>query len=158
MPGVQRPTRIGRKCKLTDEPVRRILDVLATGGTHRTACRAAGISTSTFYNWLERGEREPSGPFPDFLDAVRQVEAAREIEALASISKAAAVDWRAAAWYLSRRYPERWGNGKRRIVVKHTEPSVQDTVPMSKEAVALADALANTLEAHRPGNPGWTYQ
>ena len=32
---VQLPARIGRKCKLTDEPVRRILDVLATGGTHR---------------------------------------------------------------------------------------------------------------------------
>ncbi len=114
MRGVQRPARTGRKCKLTDEPVRRILDVLATGGTHRTACRAAGISTSTFYSWLERGEREPSGPFPEFLEAVRQVEAQREIEALATISKAAAEDWRAAAWYLSRRYPERWGNGKRR--------------------------------------------
>lgn len=150
MQDVQRPAHTGRKCKLTDEPVRRILDVLATGGTHRTACRVAGISTSTFYSWLERGEREPSGPFPEFLDAVRQVEAQREVEALATISKAAGEDWRAAAWYLSRRYPNRWGNGKRGIVVENSEPPFPDTMLMSKEAVALAETLERICLVKKP--------
>jgi hypothetical protein len=144
--GLQRSMRTGRKCKLTDELAQRILDALSLGATHKTACRAASISKSTFYGWLKKGDDEADGLFRDFLDAVRHVEAQRECEGLAHIAEAGRVDWRAEAWYLSRRYPERWGNGKRRIGVKDTEPSVQDTMPMSKEAVALAEAMVGSLE------------
>ena len=41
----------------------------------------------------------------------------------------------------------RWGNGKRRIVVENTEPPFQDTMPMSKEAASLANAMVGTLES-----------
>jgi hypothetical protein len=133
-------SRLGRRSKLTDDLGSQILRVLALGATHRTACRSVGIAKSTFYAWLLKGERSDSTLFQDFLDAVRQVEAQRELEALATICQAAARDWRAAAWYLGRRYPERWGN-KRGIVGEHTAPSVQSTMPISKEAVALAQAL-----------------
>jgi hypothetical protein len=85
----------------------------------------ARIGKSTFYGWLKRRDNEASGLFRDLMDVVRQVEAQREMEALAKIYKASGEDWRAAAWYLAGAI-QRWGNGKRRIVVKDTEPSVQE--------------------------------
>jgi hypothetical protein len=140
------PSRTGRKLKLTDDLGARILQTLALGATHRTACRSVGIAKSSFYAWLLKGERSESTLFRDFLDAVRQVEAQREMEALATIYQAAAHDWRAAAWYLSRRYPERWGHSKRPAPEKDREPVLGPLVPLSNEAVALGQALANTLE------------
>jgi hypothetical protein len=66
---------------------------------------------------------------------------------LRHIAEAAETNWRAAAWYLSRRYPERWGYSKRTTPEKDREPVLSPPMPLSKEAVVLAQALANTLEA-----------
>jgi hypothetical protein len=64
-------------------------------------CHDAGYYT------LERGGVSHGVRFHEFLEAVRQVGAQREIEALTTIAQPAALDWRAAAWYLSRRVPTR---------------------------------------------------
>jgi hypothetical protein len=136
---------IGRKPKLTDEAAKAILDAISMGATHTTACRAARIGKSTFYSWLKKGEDEASGLFRDFLDAVRQVEAQRECEALAHISEAAHHDWRAAAWYLARRYPERWGN-RRRLAGKRTDLPIHMPIRLTAEDVALGKVMADALE------------
>ena len=71
--------------------------------------------------------------------------------------KGAGEDWRAAAWYLSRRYPNRWGNGKRRIVVENSEPPFQD-MPMNKEAASLANAMVGTLGSISDGLKSYRLQ
>jgi hypothetical protein len=136
---------IGRKPKLTDEAAKRILDAILMGATHATACRAARIGKSTFYSWLQKGEHEAGGLFRDFLDAVRRVEAQRECEALAHIAQAAEHDWRAAAWFLARRYPGRWGRTTTRL--GRTEMKViESPISLTKEELAVAQALATDLE------------
>lgn len=143
--------RTGRKLKLTDEVANRVLDAIALGATHKTACRAAGIGTSTFYSWLQKGLQGESGPFLEFRDAVHMVEAKRECEALACIYEAEKADWRAAAWFLSRRHPERWGRGRTRLRSRsaETEPGIN----LSSESVALGEALAADLERIRSTFP-----
>ena len=99
---------MARPTKLT-EPVReRVVTAIRAGNYAESAARAAGIAPSTYYRWIERGEREREGIHRDFLEAVRLAEAEAEVHAVALIRRAMAEDWRAALAYLERRYPGRW--------------------------------------------------
>ena len=52
-------------------------------------------------------------PFLDFLDAIERALTVPEMRAVTVIQDSAAKgSWRAAAWLLERRWPERWGRGK----------------------------------------------
>ena len=107
------PTRrgvLGRPSKLTPATRRRLLDALRCGSHYEPACRAAGISFQTFRNWLARGEREQSGQYFDFLEAVKKAEAAAELRALRLWNKAMPDDWRAAKDFLERRHSKRWND------------------------------------------------
>jgi transposase-like protein len=95
--------------KLDDHVQERIVAAIADGNYAETACRAGGISDSTFYRWLERGESDESGPYADFADAVRAAEAAAEIDALEAVKAARYSDWKSAMTFLERRFPSRWG-------------------------------------------------
>lgn len=113
---------MGRPTKLTDEIQQKILQALAAGNYQDTAAAYAGISTSTFYNWLERGKTErirvAAGEKPkkteeifvEFVDAIESARAQAEVRSVALIQKAANDGtWQAAAWYLERSHPQRWG-------------------------------------------------
>jgi transposase len=114
---------MGRRTKLTPELQSKIAGAIAAGNYHEVACALAGVSTSTFYAWLEKG-RAGKSPYVEFLEAVKKAEAAAEVKRIQIITKAADTDWKAAAWYLERRYPERWG---KRNLVKDS-PSADGTV------------------------------
>ena len=113
---------MGRPTKLTDEIQQKILQALAAGNYQDTAAAYAGISTSTFYNWLERGKTErvrisagekpkkTEEPYVEFVDAIESARAQAEVRSVALIQKAANDGtWQAAAWYLERSHPQRWG-------------------------------------------------
>jgi hypothetical protein len=74
----------------------------------QAACQAAGISSSTFYRWMQRGETESSGVHRELREAVLQAEAEAEVHAVAIVRRAMGEDWRAAVAYLERRHPGRW--------------------------------------------------
>jgi hypothetical protein len=67
--------RVGRKSKLTDQAQGKIVEHLENGGTAADACVLAGVSISTFYEWLQRGRNGDVG-FSHFAGAVEQ---AREV-------------------------------------------------------------------------------
>jgi transposase len=100
-PAAVRPTRTGRPSKFTVERQEQILEAIRGGNYLETAARAAGVGKSTFYEWLER--------FPDFADAVESARAEAEARNVAIIEKAAQASWQAAAWWLERSFPYRWG-------------------------------------------------
>jgi transposase len=96
-----RPTKLGPAVE------ERIVAAVGAGNYLEAAARSAGISASTLYRWLERGEREP-GPYREFREAVRRAEAESEVHAVAVIRRAMSDDWRAALALIERRHPERW--------------------------------------------------
>jgi len=118
------------KSKLNPERQSRIVEALTQGNYIETAARYAGITPQGMYKWLNRGNAERSriydGEEPDpketmYVDFVEVVEKARaqaEMRNVGLIQKAA-VDgtWQAAAWYLERSYPKRWGRSDR---LEHT--------------------------------------
>ena len=73
------PTR----SKFTSERRGRILEVLAVGGSRRTAAAVAGIDHTTLSRWLERGRRgSPLGRWRAFLRDVEEAEKNPQLRAL----------------------------------------------------------------------------
>ena len=116
----------GRKTIFTPEIQNRIVQSLLACNYVETACAFAGIGVTAFYDWLNRGARGQK-PFDEFSKAVRDAQAQAEMKLIISIEKKAngrapkfdmkgkvieqaiESDWRAGAWILERKFPERWG-------------------------------------------------
>jgi len=95
-----------RKNKLTPELTKKVGELLEEGLYVETVCKAVGISTKTFYQWLNRGETEKK--YAEFKKVVEESEAKFEERLVGTIKTYSIEDWKAAAWLLERRFPRRW--------------------------------------------------
>jgi hypothetical protein len=107
-----RPHPIGRPPKLTAEMIEEICDHLITGSSIARAGVLAGISESTIYRWLALGKSE--GAEPIYVELVARVGEAIEssefeLLQLMRIAGSKPDHWRATAWMLERRFPEKYG-------------------------------------------------
>jgi transposase len=108
---------IGRPSKLNEKTKKRLLAALKEGANQDEAASYAGISESTFYRWMERGESEKKGQYREFWEAVKRTESEAVMISLDTIRNAEKRgDWRAAAWKLERRFPDKWGKVDRQKV------------------------------------------
>jgi hypothetical protein len=139
--------------KLTSEIQKVIVTAIENGNQVCVACQLAGIDTSTYHRWLKLGKESESGIYRDFYNALKKAESDAESFLICRIREAAegtqtikrkyvfmpdgsrqlseeniAVDshWQAAAWFLERRYPDRW----------------------SRKRMDLLDALAALVDAN----------
>jgi hypothetical protein len=128
---------MGRPSKLTPKIEEIIFECIALGLTYEKVAFAAGVSRHTLINWRKRGQKAKSGIYFNFFNKLKAAEAAGERINLQKIRDAAVggqevkqskkfyrgnkivkritttkktpPDWRAAAWILERRYPEKYG-------------------------------------------------
>lgn len=111
MPKERKP----RTRKITPEKRDRIVRLLRTGQTAEIASSSVGVSRRTLYEEIRRGVRDDeegrSGTAAaKFARSVGVALAEAEMGALGKILKAASAgQWQAAAWFLERRFPERYG-------------------------------------------------
>lgn len=144
--------------KLTPERHERIVGIIRVGLTVERACAMAGIAKPSFYDWLRRGARAREQPEEQrsaedaaclaFLDAIEQAEAQAELRSVVRIGRAAESQWQADAWFLERRFPDRWGRRERH------ELSGPGGGPIAVAAIELQwpdDAAA--ADADAPGGP-----
>lgn len=104
----------GRPSKLTETTMLLLNAALSNGMFIEEACIHAGISRGTYYRWLDLGEQhdveERSSEYRDFFLDIKQALAKSEMRSLTIINEAQeSGNWRAAAWLLERRFPEKWG-------------------------------------------------
>jgi transposase len=97
----------GRPTKLTPEREDDLVLLLAAGVPKAVAARAVSVSERSVERWLGDGLR-------DRVEEARaagqeQADATSEARLVVLITLAARTDWRAAKWWLERRWPERWG-------------------------------------------------
>jgi len=103
---------IGRPPKLTNEMIEKIADLVAAGKPITLAANLAGISESTIYRWLALGKKKGSEKiYKDLVERVSEACEFSEIEAQQVLRQASMKEsnWRAAAWILERRHPEKYG-------------------------------------------------
>jgi len=98
------PTKKGRKSKFTAPVKTRIIEALRAGTTYEIAAQYAGISRSTLYEWIKKGEKTATGTYRTFYDNIKKAEAEGAVVHLGTISQASKKDWKAAAWLLERRH------------------------------------------------------
>jgi len=129
------------KSKLTPAVHKRLVTALSAGCFRIVAAEAAGIHRTTLYGWLERGEADHEAglqtAYASLFAAVLVAEANAEVVAVETIREASPDDWRAAAWYLERRYQDRWGG---KIAVEHSGTVTHDLS-------GLTDSELDELEA-----------
>lgn len=89
------------KGKYTEERVRLIVNAVEQGVPYRHAAAIAGITESTFFDWLNRK--------PQFSEAIKSAEGRAVAGRLARIRKAEDDHWQSAAWWLERKYPQEFG-------------------------------------------------
>jgi transposase len=149
--------KTGRRTKLTPEVQSAVMEALSAGNYLETAAQYAGIGASTLYLWLDRGraekerldidtEAEPvesEQKFVEFLETVEKTRAQAEVRAVALVRKAA-IDgtWQAAAWYLERSHPKKWGRSQR---LEHSGPE-GGPVQMTVSAEDLERKVIDLLE------------
>lgn len=107
----EKKENIGSPPKLTKELIKQICLCLKNGAYIEIAVIACGISKSTYYNWRKKA-LEPNAPalYKHFLDSTEMAQALSEMRDLDIIDKAAeSGQWKASAWRLERKNPERWG-------------------------------------------------
>jgi hypothetical protein len=127
-----------------------IVERVRAGAYPETAATSTGIGKTTFYNWRIFGEdrivdgkvvRARPG-YREFREALTRAEAEAEMLHVAHITKAAPEDWKAAAWYLERRAPERW---RRRDSLWHGGPGEGDA-PLVLELDGKVDLGGDALD------------
>jgi hypothetical protein len=64
----------------------------------------AGITRSTLWNWLKKGEDPKQKSYCTFLDQVKKAEVEGAMVHLGTIAQASQKDWKASAWMLERRH------------------------------------------------------
>ncbi len=102
-------SKLGRPTKFTEETRKKVLWALRLGTYRKAAAQFGGIAERTLGDWLYKGSEEKSGEYADFHQEVIEAEQAAEVRALGVIQQAAQRgDWKAAAWFLERKFPARY--------------------------------------------------
>jgi len=174
--------RTGRPTKLTPELQERIVATMRSGCYQETAAAHCGISVSVFRKWLHDGAEGKSKKYKDFLEAVERASEDAELRALATVQefgrglfttivttmekadgsvetkteRRPVREWTAAAWYLERRKPGRWG---RRLELQGPgggplAPMVGIYLPDNGRARAPATGASPKASRVRPGGGG----
>jgi len=103
--------RTGRMDLRNDpEVVKRLEDALVAGNYYEDAAIAAGVGVRTFERWRAEGPRAKKGTLAwRFWRVIKKAEMTAAHRNIMVIQKASAKSWQAAAWWLERKYPEKWG-------------------------------------------------
>ncbi|HUY98596.1 MAG TPA: hypothetical protein VMW47_13445 [Verrucomicrobiae bacterium] len=153
------------RSKLTPERSETILGLVRSGNYLQTACQYAGIDPGTLSRWLAKGRQDREQgrrtPHAEFAEACARAEAHAEAVRIQRVAKAAETDWKADAWYLERRFPDRWGDRRTIAMAGALDVRVDQAFVLSPEsALVAADLLAHLggsvidAEAIRVGD-GW---
>jgi transposase-like protein len=142
--------------KLTADRQKRIVEALRAGNYVSVAARFAGISPSTLFAWLRKGRAARAGRYREFHDAVAQALTFAEVRAVAILQKEMEGNWRAAAAYLARRFPRRWGprENRPRASTEIRRPTIGSPATTHDESqlaqIGRVLAEAGALEARDP--------
>lgn len=126
-----------RKSKLTKELIKEAFKLVSAGNYIKDIPPILGIDDSTWFRWLNEGEKAKSGMKREFYETVKKAEKDAIARNVALIQRAAQEgNWQAAAWWLERKYFEDWGRKDKvdlsadkdgfKVVVEYVDKGKQD--------------------------------
>ena len=144
---------MARPSKLTPAVRAALVDALRAGHYQEQAARLAGISPSTFYDWKDRGESGEQ-PYSEFLEAIERARAEAEDLYLRIVRTAAEKGtWQAAAWWLERSMPHKWGRRNHVRVSDSPQRDLPLLVPRTEASAEEVFELLAELARRQNGDP-----
>ena len=146
--------------ELNDSHEASIIRSLQSGAHIGVACARAGVTRTNFNGWMQRAEYPRQDRYTAFRDRVAATLGELETSFLERIVEAAADDWKAAAWFLERRFAKRWGKkdlpktvvmtgeADRREDVSKLSPSEAAAYFRARVKMATSEAVKAELESH----------
>lgn len=123
---------MARKSKYSLAIQEKICQALIEGNTIKSICESVNIDKATFYRWLENNAT--------FATAIKRAETKRDLNgellAVHHIFNKMEDHWQAAAWWLERRFPEKYKNVQQ----------IQDTTNYNE----LREKLVKLLQKNEP--------
>ena len=101
-----------RPQKITYELIDAICEDIAQGYSYDQAAQRNNIAASTFFRWMRLGKSADSEQiYKDLVARVTEASEFSEAEAIQLVRSAAIVNrnWKASAWFLERRFPDKYG-------------------------------------------------
>lgn len=142
----------GRKTELKPATLEIILKNIRGGIPIKTAVGMAGISHTTYFNWLKRGNDEqyriskgekPNPKETEFVEFLHLATQAREEAKGAHIAVVANAgargDWRASAWWLSRQFRDEFGDNPPSQVQNITNNTLNISTSMGELQSLIAE-------------------
>lgn len=136
-----RRKQIGEGTKITAELVDKVCQAVRIGAPLQTARAYAGIPAAVFYEWMRAG-REGYSPYVEFVEALDSAMAEGEMRDIARVDQGADKDWRASAFKLERRFPDRWGEKKEIAATVGFRPMLDPSKLTLEEMLQLKALLA----------------
>lgn len=147
--------KVGRPTELSESLIDTVVIALRSGAYIETAMNFVGVDKARFYEWnkkameeiKEREEAEINGVkrlpkrelYVEFHNSIKKAMAESELLMLQIITDAAySGDWKAAAWRLERKHPDRYGINALRISSGDTD------VGDSRVEIVVSDQSDNT--------------
>lgn len=125
-PGTRQESRgRPRLLDMNDSLSETLADYLKQGLYMREACALAGVSRDSVYSWLRQGskDRKEGNDTPEarFSDIIKRAMAEAESDAISAVRAAGKnpAFWQAEAWFLERRYPDKYGK-RDRVALEHS--------------------------------------
>ena len=121
---------VGKQTILTEELIDKVVRGVKTGAFIHTIFKMHGVSPRSYHHWLKLGSKLVDGDgddeelkkinplYGEFTRRVREAEAQMEMVAVGGIVKAGQSNWNAYAWWLTRKFPDRWAQSK--IALEHS--------------------------------------
>jgi len=137
----RKKTGAGRRTLLTPESQRDICAFIRAGAYDYAAAEACGISRRSFFEWLERGERESrrsrSPVYVQFARAIRRAQSEARVSAEITVKK---MDPK---WWLSRMHRERpdapgW-NDTRSVEVTGKDGGALIPITLARQIIDLVE-------------------
>lgn len=159
-----REMRIGAPSQLGDPDVLQLLlAAISDGVDYERACKSAGISPRTIYNWKNRADHGDEAARA-FVQALEMAEADVERRATRNTLRAGEFPqfWAANMTFLERRYPERWGRRQSesdtpKVIVQIGARDSDVQVTFASVNTSLSPEIHSLTEAHSPesNNPDY---
>ena len=125
-----------------------LVKLLKSGVPVINACDAVGINPTTYYDWMNKGEKATKGRYREFYLDVKKAKAEAVTRNVAIVQKAAATTWQAAAWWLERTHPKEFGKKDVEINMSRRDSRVQinlEKIANSPEILEEANNLSRKL-------------
>lgn len=133
---------MGRPTKLTPEITQKICNLIREGNYPESAAVSVGIAKSTYYLWQKKGkEAKRKSKYSEFIEDIKEAIAFSETYHVQRIRKAGDDgNWFANAWWLERRFPDRWGRNDKLDLKAEVEHKGLDN---------LAKSINQSVERYR---------